>query len=281
MFSIIIPARIDSEVLKTTLKSCLNQNYKDFEILVILDFDSENLLKDSRLRYIVSGIKSPGEKRNIGIKNAHGSFIAFLDDDAYPDSDWLKNAYELLNVNNDYVGVCGRSITPPESDYLEKIGGYIFESFLTSGPTKFRHVPSKHRLVDDYPTVNLILRKEVLDNVGGFDNNYWPGEDTKLCHDITLRYGKKIYYSPLLVVYHKRRTIFHPHLIQVTRYATHRGYFAKKFPKTSLKISYFIPSFFTIYIILTPFILLFLPRSIFLYLIPLYIYMLMMVVDMV
>jgi len=281
MFSIIIPARIDSEVLKTTLKSCLNQNYKDFEILVILDFDSENLLIDSKVKYFISGIKSPGEKRNLGIKNASGSYIAFLDDDAYPDIDWLKNAYDLLKNNEDYVGVCGPSVTPPNSDYLEKIGGYIFESFLTSGPTKFRHVPSKHRLVDDYPTVNLILRKEVLDNVGGFDNNYWPGEDTKLCHDITLRYGKKIYYSPLLVVYHKRRTIFHPHLIQVTRYATHRGYFAKKFPKTSLKISYFIPSFFTIYLLLSPFIFLFLPKNTFIYFIPLYIYTLLLSIDMV
>jgi glycosyltransferase involved in cell wall biosynthesis len=249
MFSIIIPARLDSQILKNTLENCLEQSYTNFEIIVILDLESDNLIVNEKIRYIFSGIKSPGEKRNLGINQAKGHYIAFLDDDAYPDIDWLKNAYELLEQNKDFIGVCGPSITPQSSDFLEKIGGYIFESFLTSGPTRYRHLASKHRFVDDYPTVNLILRKDILNQIGGFDNNFWPGEDTKLCHDLVLKFGKKIYYSPLLVVFHKRRTIFHPHLIQVSRYASHRGFFAKKFPKTSLKLSYFIPSFFVIYLI--------------------------------
>jgi glycosyltransferase involved in cell wall biosynthesis len=253
----------------------------DFEILVILDFESENLVQDSKIKYIFSGIKSPGEKRKLGIENSLGNYIAFLDDDAFHDIDWLKNAKELFDVNQDYIGVCGPSITPPESDFLEKIGGYIFESPLTSGPTRFRHVPSKHRFVDDYPTVNLILRKEVLITVGGFDDNYWPGEDTKLCHDITINYGKKIYYSPLLIVYHKRRSIYHPHLIQISRYATHRGYFAKKFPKTSFKLSYFIPSIFMLYLLLSPLMLFFVPKIINLYLLPFYLYIFLVGMDMV
>lgn len=281
MFSIVIPARIDSEILKNTLKNCLNQSYLEYEILVILDFESANLLKNSKINYIFSGIKSPGEKRNIGIKNAKGNYIAFLDDDAYPENDWLKNANEILNNNSDYVGVCGPSVTPPESAFLEKIGGYIFESILTSGPTLFRHIPSKHRFVDDYPTVNLIIRKEILNHVGGFDNNYWPGEDTKLCHDITLRFGKKIYYSPLLVVYHKRRTIYHPHLIQISRYASHRGYFAKKFPKTSFRLSYFIPSLFVFYALSLPIFYFLVPKLIIYFLIPLYLYMFLMLVDLI
>jgi len=281
MFSIVIPARIDSEILKKTLRNCLNQSYKDFEVLVILDFESENLLTNEKIKYIFSGIKSPGEKRNIGIQASEREYIAFLDDDAYPDNDWLKNAHEIFLNNQEYVGVCGPSITPPESGFLEKIGGYIFESILTSGPARFRHVPSKHRLVDDYPTVNLIIKKEVLNQVGGFDNNYWPGEDTKLCHDITLRYGKKIYYSPLLLVYHNRRTIYHPHLIQISRYATHRGYFAKKFPKTSFRISYFIPSFFAIYLMLVPLIYLFTPKAFIFYLLPFYLYLSLMLIDLI
>jgi glycosyltransferase involved in cell wall biosynthesis len=281
MFSIIIPARIGNEILKKTIKNCLNQSYPDFEILVILDFESDNLVQDSKIRYIFSGIKSPGEKRNLGIEKSLGNYIAFLDDDAFPDIDWLKNAKELFDANQDYIGVCGPSITPPESDFLEKIGGYIFESSLTSGPTRFRHVPSKHRFVDDYPTVNLILRKEVLSAVGGFDNNYWPGEDTKLCHDITIKYGKKIYYSPLLIVYHKRRTIYSPHLIQISRYAAHRGYFAKKFPETSFKLSYFIPSIFMLYILLIPLMLFFVPKIINLYLLPFYLYIFLVGIDMI
>jgi len=279
MFTIVIPARLNSSVLKSTLNKILNQTFFNFDVLVILDFEDGNLLIHEKINYIFSGIKSPGEKRNIGITKSNSKYIAFLDDDAYPDKDWLKNAYEILENSVDYVGVCGPSITPPESDFLEKIGGYIFESILTSGPTRFRHVPSKHRLVDDYPTVNLILRKTVLNEVGGFDNNFWPGEDTKLCHDITIKYGKKIYYSPLLVVYHNRRTIFHPHLIQVTRYATHRGFFVKKFPRTSLKLSYFIPSVFVLYTLSIPLVTKLIPNMFSLFIFPFLIYVLLLGVD--
>jgi len=252
MFSIIIPCRIYNKNLELTISKIKEQSFQNYEILVILDFEDSKLVTSDKIQYIFSGIKTPGEKRNLGIQKAKGEFIAFLDDDAYPDKDWLQNAKNLLDSNLDYIGVCGPSITPSESNILEEIGGFIYESFLTSGPTRYRHVPLRPRLVDDYPSVNLILRKEKLLEIGGFDTKYWPGEDTKLCLDLTKKYGKSIYYSPNIVVFHFRRGVFHPHLIQLSRYAAHRGYFAKTFPETSLKFSYLIPSLFFIYLLLLP-----------------------------
>jgi len=250
-FSIIIPARVGSLVLKNTLNKVLEQTYQNFEVIVILDFESDSLLKNEKISYIFSGIKSPGEKRNLGINSATGDYIAFLDDDAYPETNWLETAQNIFAVN-DYLAVCGPSVTPTESDFLQKISGYIYESILTSGPTTYRHLPHKHRMVEDYPSVNLIVKSEAVRAVGGFDEKYWPGEDTKFCLDLIEKFGKKIYYSPLLKVNHFRRGVYHPHLIQLSRYATHRGFFAKKFPRTSLKFSYFIPSLFLFYLTLLP-----------------------------
>ena len=83
-----------------------------------------------------------------------------------------------------------------------------------------------------------------------FDSKYWPGEDTVLCLKLTKDLNQKILYHPSLVVYHHRRAIIIHHLQQITRYAIQRGYFAKKFPQTSFRIGYLLPSVFAIYLIL-------------------------------
>jgi hypothetical protein len=118
----------------------------------------------------------------------------------------------------------------------------------------------------------------VLD-VGGFDTKYWPGEDTKFCLDLTLKYGKKIYYSPLLIVHHYRRTIYHPHLLQLSRYATHRGFFAKKFPETSFKVSYFIPTLFVVYLFQLPFMTYLFPQLFYFLNIPAFLYLILICID--
>ena len=65
-----------------------------------------------------------------------------------------------------------------------------------------------------------------------------------MCLEITKKLGKRIVYDPEVLIYHHRRRLFIPHLQQVCNYALHRGYFAKRFPQTSLRISYFLPTFF-------------------------------------
>lgn len=250
-FSIVIPARVLTQTLKNTLNRLNELEYQDFEIIVILDFEDHlDISLYPNVKFIISGINSPGNKRNLGIKESSGEFVAFLDDDAYPDNDWLINASRIFIENPNYIAVCGPSITPLESDFLQQVSGEVFESYLTSGPTNFRHKISKERFVDDYPSVNLIVRKFCLEEIGGFDENFWPGEDTKLCRDLVQKFKQKIFYSPRLVVHHFRRNLFHPHLIQLSRYAFHRGLFIKLFPENSLKLSFFAPTFFVLNFIL-------------------------------
>ena len=100
------------------------------------------------------------------------------------------------------------------------------------------------RYEDDYPTVNFILPKKIIEQIGGFNNLYWPGEDTVLCLKITHELKKKIIYDPGVLVYHHRRQLFREHNKQVGNYGLHRGYFVKKFPQTSMRPGYFVPSLF-------------------------------------
>ncbi len=85
-----------------------------------------------------------------------------------------------------------------------------------------------------------------MKELGGFNTDFWPGEDTIACLQITKELGKKIIYAPDALVYHHRRKLFIPHLRQIWSYALHRGYFVKRFPETSLSLTYFIPAFFVL-----------------------------------
>lgn len=177
----------------------------------------------------------------MALKHAKGEILAFLDDDAYPVRDWLSRAADNFRDEN-VAAVGGPAITPDSDSARQKASGLVYSSFLVSGSYAYRYLPKKRREVDDFPSCNLFVRRSIFEQVGGFSTQFWPGEDTKLCLDITCKLRKKIIYDPEVVVYHHRRRLFLPHLRQVANYALHRGYFVKRFPQTSLRISYFLPS---------------------------------------
>jgi GT2 family glycosyltransferase len=185
-------------------------------------------------------VTSPAEKRDLAIKEAGGQICAFIDDDAYPHRDWLKNA--VTYFDDDTIGaVGGPGLTPQEDSYMMRAGGLCYESIIGSASNQYRFVKKPRRDVDDYPAYNLLIRKSVLEAIGGFGTTFYGGEDTKLCADI-VRLGKKIVYTPNVVTYHHRRPLFWQHLRQVANVGLHRGYFTKVLPETSRRLVYFLPS---------------------------------------
>jgi glycosyltransferase involved in cell wall biosynthesis len=245
-FSIIIPVINETEYLAQTKEKLKKQTYKSFELLVITDK--------------ISKTSNPAFKRNLGAKMAKGKYLAFLDDDSYPDKDWLKNAKKILLKEKNLAAICGPCLTPPEDNLYQQASGLVWSSLLGSGGAgDYRNHVASPRFVDDYPTVNLIVNKSDFDKIGGFQTHHWPGEDTVLCLDLTKKLNKKIYYHPGIKVFHHRRAIFSPHLRQLGRYAKMRGLFVKKYPATSARLGYFIPSLFTLYLFSLPFHHFFLP----------------------
>lgn len=217
---------------------------------------SANLNERTRpaISVIPTGTLKPADKRDIGLKHANGEIIAFIDDDAYPVKDWLTNAVRFFS-DPEVGAVGGPAVTPVDDALMQQASGKVYSSIMVSGNFVYRYLPRHKRKVDDLPSCNLIVRKSVMQELGGFDTKYWPGEDTKLCLDIVKKLGKKIIYDPRVMVYHHRRTLFRQHLRQIACYAFHRGYFVKKYPETSLRLSYFIPSLFVLGLIFGPFIL--------------------------
>lgn len=241
--SIIIPVKAVNDYIRESIPHILALDYPDFEIIIFPDYPTGESFPKTRV--IATGPVGPAEKRDLALEHARGAVFAFLDDDAYPKRDWLEKAVRHFRDER-VAAVGGPAVTPKNDSIWQKASGSVFSCWLASGGYEYRYVPERFREVDDFPTVNLIIRKDIFEQAGGFDTNYWPGEDTKLCLDITRKLRKKIIYDPEVFVYHHRRPLFTEHLRQVGRYAFHRGYFAKVLPETSLRPSYFVPSLFVL-----------------------------------
>ena len=116
-FSIIIPTFNRADRIANTIQSALNQNYDNFEIIVVDDGSTDHTkevitsIKDPRIRYFRKNNEERAIARNVGIEQATGDYVTFLDsDDAlythyfdealtiikqYNHPEWLHLAYEI------------------------------------------------------------------------------------------------------------------------------------------------------------------------------------------
>lgn len=245
--SIIIPVKEINDYIRESIPHILNLDYENYEILVLPDIGSDE--KFEKTRIIPTGKISPAGKRDLAIKYAEGEILAFLDDDAYPREDWLKNAVRHFE-NSKIMAVGGPAVTPNNDSFWQKVSGAVFLSRLSGGNPERYWPVGKVKEIDDWPSVNLLVRKSDFSAVNGFDCQFWPGEDTKLCFDLIKKINKKIIYDPNVLVFHHRRAGLKKHLKQVGNYGIHRGFFAKKYPENSFKLKYFIPSLFLLFVVI-------------------------------
>lgn len=244
LVSVVIACPASSPYLLECLSALGAQTYRRFEVIVLPDGDANLRPYGYDLRVIPTGKIRPAEKRNRGIEAARGEIVAFLDDDAYPVPNWLEHAVPYFALP-DVGGVGGPGVTPPGDPFMGQAGGRVYANLFVSGNFRYRYIGDRVRAcVDDFPSCNLFVRADTLKAINGYRTDFWPGEDTILCADIVLGQKKRIVYDPWAQVFHHRRPLFGPHLRQVGRYALHRGHFAKRFPETSLRLSYLLPTLF-------------------------------------
>lgn len=253
LVSIIIPCRTIDELARESVSSCRKLQYENFEIILLPD-DPGSL---EGALVVPTGAVSPGRKRNIGASVAKGEIFAYIDADAYPREDWLSNAVNYLQGEG--VGaVGGPGLTPPSDGDFAQAQGEILSSFLVSGNISARYKGAKPVESDDIHSVNFVAWKKVIQQVRGWNEKYWPGEDTLICLEIR-KMGYKQLLAPEVVVYHHRRPTWKGYLRQISNYGIHRGYFAKRFPETSRRAGYFLPSILVLGIVIGPILSIFFP----------------------
>ncbi len=213
--TVVIPAYNFNKVgfLIESIDSVLNQNYDDFDILVITEGDK--LTKHIESMYLnrenvsVNQIQNStggiSVARNEGFKRAQGDIIAYLDSDAVADEDWLTEISKVYKKNEDIISVGGKA----EANWLSNRPWYLSDEFLwLVGVTHEGHAPHNSMIRNAFGC-NMSFKKEVLKSTGGFDKNLGKnhgfnlqGEEPDLGIRIYQQYNTGTYYNENAVVYH-------------------------------------------------------------------------------
>lgn len=243
--SVVIPLRKLNAYVRESLSHLARQTYRNFDVYVITDEPEMIAYEGLDVRCLSSGAVPPNYKRKMAAEQSDAGIVALLDDDAYPVPEWLERAVAHF-ADPAVIAVGGPGVTPPDDSPSQQVSGAVYASPLVSAGYVYRYLPRDARDVDDYPSCNLLVRREPFVKHVGECLRYWPGEDTKLCMLLTRVEAKRIVYEPAAIVFHHRRALFWGHFKQVWNYAVHRGFFAKRYPDTSLRPQYFVPSTFVV-----------------------------------
>jgi len=202
---------------------------------------------DPRVVCVPSGDVRLGRKRQLGLERATAEMVALIDDDAYPHPRWLRHVLTALDADPGLAGVTGPTLTPDDDAPLARIGGRIYASPLVAGPHLWRYRPGRERDVAEGTGVNFVLRRRDALAIG-LDTDLMPGDDTVI-GDRLRRAGRRVRYVPQAVVFHTRRPLWKPHLLQIWRYARQRGRFARRRGGVSLEPGYFAPSVLVVWLL--------------------------------
>ncbi len=163
--SVIIPTlKPRSEI--TAIECLENCPFEDYEVIVRDDYPVTRA-------------------RNEGYRRAEAEKIVFLDDDSMPRRGYLEQASRTLETE---AAVAGKTVHPRN----DLFAGQLTSHYSFGETTTY---------VDRFWGCNMGIRKEVLDAVGGWDQNMgWGHEEKELAKRVTTNYD--IYYNPEMIVDH-------------------------------------------------------------------------------
>jgi glycosyltransferase involved in cell wall biosynthesis len=201
LVSVVIPTFNRSQMIERAIHSVLSQTYLNLEVIVVDDSSTDDSREhiealqqiDKRIHYFHHEInRGTQAARNTGIKAANGKYIAFLDSD----NEWLPHKLELQmplfcqRANKLGVAYCGIQNETCDNkffrEHVPKNRGYVYPIVL------------RQWIAD---TSTLVVRKEYLDKVGGFDESIRAYQEWDLC--IRLAHETEFdYVEEILAIYH-------------------------------------------------------------------------------
>ncbi len=183
LLSIIVPVYNSEKYLESTINSILNQNFSDFELILVNDGSSDNSAKicetfkntNAKIKVINQENLGVSEARNAGIKAASGQYIQFVDSDDFIHPDMSKTLINCIKSHKADIVICGylkfdqnnqsKVISMPDKIYTS-IKDFANDIMLFS----------KTWLLNT-PTNKIYCTKIIKDNNIYFDKNFNLGED--------------------------------------------------------------------------------------------------------
>jgi GT2 family glycosyltransferase len=223
--SVVICTRNGERTIRDCLEGLRRIDYPNFEVLIVNDGSTDSteaITREYNFRVISIPNGGLSNARNVGMRAAKGEIVAYIDDDAVPDPQWLTYLAATF-LSTDHVGVGGPNI-PPADD------GAVAECVANSpgGPI---HVLFTDQEAEHIPGCNMAFRKVALEAVGGFDTQFRiAGDDVDLCWRIQKR-GWTLGFNPAAMVWHHRRNSVKSYWKQQLNYGKAEGYLERKWPE--------------------------------------------------
>lgn len=213
--TVAICTRNRTEDLKRCLDALMQLPNDGQEIMVIDNCPSDNTTKElvetyPSVKYVLEPRPGLDIARNAALREASGDIVAFTDDDAVPDVNWLR---ALIKNFNDTQVMCVTGMTMPLE--LETEAQEAFERYSPFGKGFKRKVYSAAK---DHPLntgqvgagANMAFRKTVVQEVGWFDEALDAGTPTESGgdHEFFARIllsGYHIVYEPDALSWHRHR----------------------------------------------------------------------------
>jgi glycosyltransferase involved in cell wall biosynthesis len=200
LVSVVIPTYNTSNFLIKAIQSVINQTYKNWELIIVDDGSTDQTRqiveefqkKDSRIKYFFQNNKGQGAARNLGIKNASGNYIAFLDSDDEFFENKLERVISYFKKDKNIGFIYTDAII---------IGDYLYKKRRSEIVTPYSGKIYTKLLFNNFITTStVVVKREVLQNCGSFDESdlLRNFED----YDLWLRIAKKykIEYIPEVLV---------------------------------------------------------------------------------
>jgi len=179
--SIVIPMHNSARTIGRTLEACINQELPgaQTEIIVVDDGSTDKSVEIAEklpVKVLRQENRGPAAARNRGWREARGKIICFTDSDCVPQRDWIQKL--LRGYDSPKVGGVGGTYAIMNRDSV--LASAIHEEIA------LRH-QRQSGTVDYLGSFNLSYKKSVLEEVGGFNEEYTraSGEDNDLAYRVT------------------------------------------------------------------------------------------------
>lgn len=169
LISIIVPVYKVEQYLERCVDSILNQNYTNFELILVDDGSPDRCgaicddyaKKDGRIRVVHKSNGGLSDARNAGLVLAKGEYIAFVDGDDWVSPNYLERLLNALKISESDICECEIVRTTGNSEILSHMDSGVFETFDTQEALKM--------LIQDYNfhqyVWNKLYKRKCLDGI--------------------------------------------------------------------------------------------------------------------
>jgi len=223
--SVVVCTHNGGRTIRDCLEGLSRLAYPNYEVIVVDDGSTDDTAAIARqfdCRLIRTENRGLANARNTGLEAATGEIVAYLDDDAYPDAQWLTYLAATF-MSTTHAGVGGPNIEPPGD-------GPIAECVARSpgGPV---HVLVTDREAEHIPGCNMAFRKASLEAISGFDPQFrTAGDDVDVCWRLQ-EWGGTLGFHPAAMVWHHRRNSIRAYWTQQIGYGRAEAMLERKWPE--------------------------------------------------